>query len=623
MFKQFTQNLRLWLNAQSHEAVEARRRRDDRASEYHPSDWFEGAWPEAIAGKAAAFATDISSGRDADSGEVACLLAAQSLARADPTSALEHARIAVASHENFAAAHQMCGRSLSALGQHAAALESYRRLVELRCDDPTALAEQAAAHLALDQLDDARDFYQTALAHDAAYIPALLGLARLQRIGGELESALNDLNRALSIVPSDPVMHLELALTLNAIGDTAGAHAAYKRALDLDPGYAAANVNLGLIYLTQLGDAESARRHFECAVASEPGLVAAQANLGLALEACGRSGEALAHYEALIARYPDIIEYRWNRAIALLTKGDFRHGWPDYELRNQRGRNVRGRAFPFPVWDGDRSIKGALLIYAEQGIGDEIMFASCISDLLNQGVRCVIECNQRLASLFARSFPSAHVHGAARDGNREWLTAFRDIDAQVAMGSLPALLRTSEQNFPAHTGYLHADPLRIKKWRDRLSLDAGQSHTNGLSWRGGTTKTRSGLRSIELKMLEPLIALPGAKCINLQRGAKHELDSVQRAPGMQVLAYDKIGDDIEETAALIQALDCVVTVDNTIAHLVGALGKRGMLMLEHHADWRWLTDRSTSPWYPSLTLCRQDKPGDWKTVLDAVASMLH
>src|SRR5438309_10627828 len=106
MFRQFTQNLRLWLNAQSNEAVEARGREDHRASEYHPSEWFEGAWPEAIAGNAAEFATDISSGRDADSGEVACLLAAQNLARADPTSALEHARIAVASHANFAAAHQ-------------------------------------------------------------------------------------------------------------------------------------------------------------------------------------------------------------------------------------------------------------------------------------------------------------------------------------------------------------------------------------------------------------------------------------------------------------------------------------------------------------------------------------
>jgi len=289
------------------------------------------------------------------------------------------------------------------------------------------LVDQAARHYAQGQTEDARDCYEIALAHAPDCVPALIGLAGLLRDAGEADASLKHIQHALQIAPHDATLCFESALTLNRCGDAQGALAAYRRALELKPDYVAANANLGLLYLTQLGDAGRAQRYFERAIEVDPGAVAAQANLGLALQEQGRLDAALAHYERLIAADPRITEYRWNRGIALLCSGDYARGWEDYELRNARGTGAPPREFPFPNWQGDALAGATLLVYGEQGVGDEIMFASCVPDLLARGVRCMIECDQRLTRLFGRSFPGTRVHGAARDGDRSWLTLHPDI----------------------------------------------------------------------------------------------------------------------------------------------------------------------------------------------------
>ena len=514
------------------------------------------------------------------------------------------------------------GLALQRAGRSEEALASFNRAVEAKHDDVEALVGQAETHIELGHPEDAADCFELALAFAPDHVPALVGLCRLLRGAGAADTALQHIQRALQLAPHDAGLHFESALTHNRCGDTEGALAAYQRALELKPDYAAASVNLGLIHLTQLGDAHRAQWYFERAIEIEPEAVAAQANLGLALQEQGRLDAALGHYERLIAAHPAVDEYRWNRGIALLSRGDYARGWEDYELRNVRGTGAPPRVFPYPVWRGEALAGAALLVYGEQGLGDEIMFASCVPDLLERGENCVIECEQRLAALFERSFPAARVHGAPRDGDRSWLARYADIQAQIGIGSLPRLLRRDESEFPRHHGYLRADPQRVAYWRARLAAEAGGS-TVGIAWRGGTLKTGAQLRSLPVPQLAPLFDTPPA-FVSLQRGGRDpELAALATARGKQVLFYDEALDDPDEAAALIQALDGVVTVDSTVVHLAGALGQRVLLMLPHHADWRWLRERSTSPWYPSARIYRQQQTGDWASVMAKVAAELR
>jgi Flp pilus assembly protein TadD len=422
------------------------------------------------------------------------------------------------------------------------------------------------------------------------------------------------------VARDDAAFHFEAALAHNRRGDAENAAAEYMRALDIRPDYTPARVNLGLIYLTQLGDPQRAQQQFERAVASDPGSVAAQANLGLALQDRGRLDDALAHYEKLLAAYPKVHEYRWNRGLALLCRGDFARGWDDYESRNARGTGAPARAFPYPVWNGEALADEVLLVYGEQGLGDEIMFASCVPDLLERGIRCVLECDQRLANLFRRSFPAAQVHGAARDGDRSWLARHPQIGRQIACGSLPRILRRDEAAFPRHAGYLRADAGRVAHWRAQLAPGAEARTLIGVAWRGGGIKTRGRLRSIPLPQLAPLFALPQITWISLQRDGDDEL--AQFATGT-VRRCDDALEDTDETAALISALDCVVTADSTTAHLAAALGRPTKILLAEPADWRWMRNRATSPWYPSAVLYRQQRPGDWSAPVAAASAALR
>lgn len=488
--------------------------------------------------------------------------------------------------------------------------------------DAQAWTEQAAEHLKRDEREDARDCYELALAHAPDCIAARLGLARILRESDESAAALEHVRHALRIAPRDATIHFESALVHNRCGDVPGAQAAYQRALELEPDFAAACTNLGLLYLSQLGDPYNAQRLFERAIDLDSSSVAAQANLGLALDEQGRVDAALAHYQKLIAAYPAESEYRWNRGLALLGSGDYARGWDDYEMRNARATGTAPRAFPYPVWQGGELPGGAaLLVYGEQGIGDEIMFASCVADLVTRGMHCVIECDMRLAAVFARSFTAARVHGAARDGDRSWLALHPDIGMQISIGSLPRLLRRGAADFPRHAGYLRADPGRVTAWRTRLAGEAA-GHTVGIAWSGGTAKTRRDLRSVPLHEFAPLFKVPQITCVNLQRDAGPALKEMASVHGVEVLNFDAVLDDVDEMAALLQALDGVITADNTVAHLAGALGRPTWVMLPHHADWRWQQTSPASSWYPSLTLCRQPRTGDWAAVMASVIAGL-
>lgn len=536
--------------------------------------------------------------------------------------AVAHFTSAAQNQPDNAVAHCGLGAALQANGQIKAALASFRRAADLAPDSVDALIGQGECSLELGDREDARDCFEIACAHAPASSRALCGLGRLRRAAGDVEGSISALREALRHDDGNADILFELALSFNSADDTEAAIAAYQCALAAAPRHHGALVNLGLVYLTQLGDASRAQQYFEAAAAAFPDSVAAQANLGLALQEQGRYDLALAHYDRLIVQTPGAVEYRWNRGLARLTHGDYARGWADYELRHVRGgRDVR-RDFGLPEWDGSEPARHHVLVYGEQGLGDEIMFASCLSELARVCASVVLECDARLAPLFARSFRGVTVHGAARDGAGDWLRAYPALDRQIAIGSLPRLLRRHREDFPAHAGYLVPDAARVRAWKQRLAAGAGAGPAFGLSWRGGTRKTRAGLRSLELADCLPLASALQCRFVCLQRGDCADELAAARAAGMDLQWWTEALDDIDETAALTAALDCVISVDNTTVHLAGAMGVPCWVLLAHVPDWRYGPEGVSMPWYPSLNLFRQPRSRDWAPVMAAATAAL-
>jgi hypothetical protein len=263
-------------------------------------------------------------------------------------------------------------------------------------------------------------------------------------------------------------------------------------------------------------------------------------------------------------------------------------------------------------------------VYGEQGLGDEIMFASCLPDVLARAgaPAVVIECDERLAPLYARAFPGVRVHGARRDGDRRWLAAHPDLACQIAIASLPRLFRRSADAFPRHAGYLRADPAAVARWRAWLAA-AGGGRAVGMAWRGGTAASRGALRTMPLPDWQPLLRVPGVRWVVLQRGTQaDELSTLQAMTGAKPLVPDLAPDDVDAQAALVAALDRVITVDASLAHLAGALGCPVSIALPQLADWRWGRADAATAWYPSARLYRQRAPGEWGTVAAALAAGL-
>ena len=265
-----------------------------------------------------------------------------------------------------------------------------------------------------------------------------------------------------------------------------------------------------------------------------------------------------------------------------------------------------------------------LLVYAEQGLGDEIMFASCLPDLRQvvQGA-IVLECDPKLEAIFQRSFPDIRVIGVPRTlATDEGLKEAGLIHRQVPIGDLPGLFRQSWSDFPSHHGYLKADSDKVSKWRMRLQ-ELGPGMKLGISWRGGTARSRSRLRTIPLQEWAPILNLQGFVFVSLQYG-EHDDDLRELTDrfSVKVHHWPEALAHYDETAALVAALDGVVTVCTAVAHLTGALGQTGWVLVPSVPEWRYLSSGTTMPWYPSLKLIRQANGQPWREAIPTLCSML-
>lgn len=507
------------------------------------------------------------------------------------------------------------------------------------------------------QLEAARTLCERILeiSPDEADALELLGVVLSQ--SGELPHAVDLLSRAVLLQPANPAFHSNLGKALMAAGRSSESVSHYYRAVELQPNHGSAQYDLGsaLLHdeqpdaavptfqqalrlmpedpaalnnlgnaLRQLGQSGAAVDCYRRALKQKPGLTEAHVNLGLALQESGIFDEAGSCLERAIAMAPGDEDAHLNYAVCCLLQGRYDPGWKEYEWRWRLPKKQQ-RPFARPTWDGSPLAGRNILVYAEQGIGDEIMFASCLPDLLATAGQVVLECEPRLEPLFSRSFPQARVHGGFQNESAQWLESHDGIDLQVACGSLPRRFRARAEDFPRHSGYLTADKRAVEKWRHRYDA-LGKGLKVGLSWRGGGNALSRMKRTVDLAAWGAILSQQGAVFINVQYGdALDEIAAIKEHSGVIVNNFPDADPlkDMDDFAAQLSALDLVITIDNSTAHLAGALGVPVWVLLHRVPDWRWMMERSDSPWYPEASLIRQSQDEAWDSVIQVTADRLR
>jgi tetratricopeptide (TPR) repeat protein len=449
--------------------------------------------------------------------------------------------------------------------------------------DMQKLVQQALCHHQTGQLAEAEQIYRQVLAIDPHHPDSLHLLGMIAFQTGRDEAAVDLIRKAIAIKGNAASYHSNLGNVLQAQGKLAEAGVCFQRALVLKPDLAEAHLNLGNIFKAQ-GDVNSSLACYHRALALNPGSA-----------------------EAAIAE-----------SMALLLKGDFAAGWQNFERRWQtKDYDTQKRAYEETIWKGEELASGRLLIWGEQGVGDEIMFAGLVPDVIRTGTRCVFDCDARLKTLFSRSFPGVEVVSGVAP---EMLPELK-IEAHTPSGSLPGLFRRSDAAFAATTSpYLVPDALAQNRFRTRY---ADGRLLVGLAWHTKNKQTGRS-RSIDLALLSPLSAQAGIRWVSLQYGDQKGLDAQAAAAHAPLLVDPEVDQfaNIDDFAAQIAAMDLVITIDNSTAHLAGALGIPTWVLLPFAPDWRWLLNCGSSFWYPSLRLFRQPNLGDWHSVVREVASAL-
>ncbi|WP_168794906.1 tetratricopeptide repeat protein [Paraburkholderia aromaticivorans] len=565
-------------------------------------------------------------------------------------------------------------------GQHAEAAELVRRAVNLRPEDAALQLNLGNALKALGQIDNAIEQFRNALTLAPSFPMAHYNLGNAYAAAGRHEDAADAFEKSLRLQPDDASSHNNLGNALHALGRHTEAIAAFRRTLELRPGHAGALNNMGMS-LNALGRAEEAIPCFQTALAAEPRFVAAHFNLANTFDATGRHAEAVAsfraalglqpnlppaifgmgnalaalghHAEALpyleravgldpqfalawlslgtahqalgahgaavraldqaLRLRPDLASAHMNRALAWLALRDFARGLPEYEWRLQT--MAQPVIQTLPRWHGEPIAQRTLLVHAEQGFGDTLQFVRFVPLVAQRAARVVLEVQPQLLPLLAPAAQAWRVTLIAQGTPRP------AADLQCPLLSLPLALGTTFDTIPDRTPYLSVPPAYGRKWRGSLGGQAKRKI--GIAWSGRIQQNET--RSMPLAALDPLFALEGIDWIVLQPELSADervaLDAHPRAASIH--RFDKRIGDFADTAAIIERLDAVVSIDTSIAHVAGALRKPLWLMLPFAADWRWFAGETRSPWYPGATLVRQPQPGAWGDVVEAVANELR
>jgi tetratricopeptide (TPR) repeat protein len=481
------------------------------------------------------------------------------------------------------------------------------------------------ARLQVPDLPGAEDAFAVAVALDGQLGEAWLRLGEIQARMEHLDAALESLAQARETVTEEllfDVLYLK-GRVLSRRERFKEAQEAFQQALGIQPGHAEVLFEAAGVAL-RLEEDTKALNLYERAIQANADLKH-RAGMGLAVayRQAGRWREARTILDEATARQPASPELRWALAQVRLACGEWREGWADYTHRFAAGA-VPYRPLPYRTWSGQPAPAQTVVVLAEQGLGDEIMLASCLPDVIARVGHCIVECEPRLTTLFSRSFPAATILPTRRERDASWLNQAAEPQWQIFSGDLPALFRQRDEDFPAHQGYLQADPTRVRHWRERLQQDLGAGLKVGISWRGGTPRTRARARTLACADWAPILGVPGCHFVNLQYGDSDAmLGQFQSEHRIRPAHYPEALADYDETAALVCALDLVVSVCTAVIHLAGALGRPVWILAPLAPEWRYTAYRPVMPWYPSTRVLRQASLEDWSGPCQEVSARLR
>ena len=533
--------------------------------------------------------------------------------------AIGHYGQAVELDPGFADAHFNLGGALRRAGRAAMAADAFAAAARANPGDAEALVSLGSVLAETGAGDEALAAYEQAIAIRPGLAEAHFNRGNLLALGGRGADAIASYRQALAIEPKMVEAMINLGEALLKEGEAAPAAEHFRAALEIQPGLATALGHLGNAELA-LGRIDDALASYRRALDIEPDDPKTLTGLGLALEETGALAEAVGCHRRAMEQDPDQVEVHHNLGLALLRGGQFGEGWREFEWRRRLTGWEPKRDFPQSPWSGEPVAGKTILVCAEQGVGDEVLYAGMVPDLIEAGAHVVLECERRLVPLFERSFPD--VACVVKRDTPAPQTQVPDIDYHVAAGSLGRWLRPDLESFPGRASYLAADPARRDALRKKYTVGGGL--VVGVAWISRNKRIGSQ-KSMTLGDLAPLAVPPGITLVDLQYGdTEAERRAFAERTGVTLVHDGGIDQmkDLDAFAAQVAAMDLVISVSNTTVHMAGALGVPVWVMLHMAPLNYWMVDRDDSPWYPSARLFRQSEPGRWADVIGRVEDAL-
>lgn len=521
---------------------------------------------------------------------------------------------ALAIRPEYAEAHNNLGVALGRRGRPDESVSHLETALQLKPHYPEACNNLGNTFRSVGRTDEALACYRRALALKADYPEAHNNLGNVLAGKELLSDAVDCYEEALRLNPRYAEAHNNLGNALAQLGRHDEAEICYQKALRHNPDYPEAHNNLGncLADASRLAEAVACYRQ---ALRIKPDYAEAFNNLGVTLVKQYKHSEAYDCYVNALRLKPDYADAHLNRALAWLQTGNFEQGWKEYEWR-WRVRETTRPALTVPEWNGEPLRGRSILLYAEQGLGDTLQFIRYAALVKQRGAVVIFESQPQLVPFLSRCSGIDLILPKGR--------TLPEFQTHCALLSAPRVLGTTPERVPADVPYLYADPALVAQWRRRLSRIHG--FRIGVNWQGNPRYKGDRHRSFPLTEFAALAAVPGVRLISLQKHVgSHQLEEI--AEKFEVIAlkepFDSAGGAFADTAAVMMNLDLVITSDTSIAHLAGGLGVTTWVPLPWSADWRWMEQRTDSPWYPTMRLFRQTDPGDWSSVFARISEEIR
>jgi tetratricopeptide (TPR) repeat protein len=449
--------------------------------------------------------------------------------------------------------------------------------------------------------------FQNALRLDPNCIPALINLGTMWRRVGQREAALPCYRFAAKLAPDLMESHFFLGTLLCELRELDEAVAVHRQALALAPDHPGILTDLGSALVLQ-GKNDEGHALLCQAVALAPHWPVAHVNLGIAFTRTHRFAEALAAFKAAQEADPNFVYARFCESNVYLMQGDYERGYAMYDAH----RVVYPHRYRERRWDGSPLNGRTILLYAQHGLGDTLQFVRYLPRVADMGGRVILQVQPNLVPLLRSEPAAAAVLSISEDPG--------SFDVQATLLELPAILGDTIQTISADVPYLRANPELVNYWRTYLNHD--RAFKIGIAWHGNPNQKDGLIRRCALRDMAPVWGLAGVSVYSLQEGAgREELSAGDPVPVVDLGDIDRDG-AFMDTAAIMEALDLVITIDTSIAHLAGGLGRPVWMVVPYWADWRWMIDRTDSPWYPTMRIFRQPQPGEWEPVFAELASAL-